>query len=74
MTAISERKTRLRARTSASVRGRELVVELTPHECIIREAGRRTGYAVPWRAVYETGARLKAIEQRAEKAARKRGM
>lgn len=68
MTRISERKSRMRAETSAHYRGTPLVLAIEPHECIIREKGRRTAFAVPWLAVYELGMKLAALEARRVKA------
>jgi len=68
MTRLAERKTRCVAETSALHRGRPLVVTLTSHEVWIREKGRRLLYAVPYSAIYETGAKLAAIEARRLKA------
>ncbi len=62
MTAISKRKTKLTAETSATFRGRELIVELTPYTCRIRQ-------------IYTIGAanaaKLKAAERKAARAGRK---
>lgn len=64
MTRIAERKTALRAETSAMSRGRALMISVEPHEVLIRQKGRRQAYAVPWLAVYETGQKLAALEAR----------
>lgn len=72
MTRISERKTKLRAETSARYRGRELMIVLEPHDILLREKGRRQAFAVPIVAVYELGMRLAAIEARRMKAERKK--
>lgn len=72
MTRISDRKTKLRGETNARYHGKPLVVILTAHECIIREKGRRTCYAVPYTAIYEAGAKLAALEARRLKAERRK--
>jgi hypothetical protein len=78
VTDLRQRKTRTRLKVSAweghGKRQRQLVIELRPDrpaELLIRETGRR-GYWVPFAAIYTTGARLKAEEDRkARESARK---
>ncbi len=74
MTRIAERKTRLRAETSAVVRQRPLIVELDAdgYGLTIRERGRRTGYAVSWTSIFVLGATQAANQRRAERAARQK--
>lgn len=72
MTRIAERKTKLRAETSARYRGRELMLSIEPHDIILREKGRRQAFAVPIIAVYELGMKLAAMEARRLKAERRR--
>jgi hypothetical protein len=67
VTRIQDRKTIVRAETSATYRHRALMVELTPHGVLIREKKRRAGYDVPWVAIYELGMRLDALEKRKTK-------
>lgn len=64
MTRVAERKTQMRAETSASYRGKPLMVSIEAHECLIRQKGLRQCYAVPWVAVFELGAHLAAEERR----------
>lgn len=59
--------------TNAFYRGRPLVIELGQFGLIIREKGRRSGYSVPFAAIYATGAKIAERERRAEKAAKKKG-
>ena len=68
MTRIAERKTKIRAETSARYRGVPLVISIEPHEIILREKGRRACFAVPIVAVYELGMKLAALELRRLKA------
>lgn len=72
VTTIATRKTRIKTKTSASYRGRALVVDLDPIGVTIRESGRRRGYWVPWLAVYQLGGKLEAREAVALKRKRKR--
>lgn len=71
MTRIADRKTKLRALTSATVRQRPLVVEFDPdgYGLTIRERGRRTGYPVSWTSIFVLGATQAANARRAEKSA-----
>lgn len=67
---LADRKTTMRAETSAHYRGRPLIVTFEAHEAVIREKGRRQRFTVPWLAVYELGMRLAAEERRRAKATR----
>jgi hypothetical protein len=60
VTALAKRKTKARLETSATVRGRALVVEAQPFMLSIRPKGKRIAYAVPWDAIYSLGAKLAA--------------
>lgn len=71
MTRVADRKTVMRAETSARYRGRPLMITVGAHEVHIREYKRVQGYSVPWVAVYELGMKLAAQEaRRAREAAR----
>jgi hypothetical protein len=48
------------AETSATYRGRALMVSIEPHQLVIREKGKRSSYEVPWLVIFELGARLEA--------------
>lgn len=48
--------------TSTLIHRRPLIVQLTAHEAVLREKGRRDRVTVPWEAVYQTGMKLRAIE------------
>ncbi len=52
MTTLSKRKTRLRFKTEAMIRGRQIVVEAEPHILRMREAGTRHNYELSWEAAY----------------------
>lgn len=52
MTDLAKRKTRLRFKTSAVIRGRNIIIEAEPHILKVREAGRRFTYELSWEAVY----------------------
>lgn len=69
---IADRKTRLEFETDSTVQGRALVVSVYPHYIEVRQKGKRTGFAVPWEAVYECGGKMAAAKDRAEKAAGRR--
>lgn len=68
MTALAKRKTRTRFETSASARGRLLIVEARPWTLLIRPKGKRINYEVPWDAIYSLGAKLAAKEASRDKA------
>ncbi len=75
MTALRDRKSTMRAITSAAIRGKLLVIEChpnRPHEIYIREARARHGYWVPYLAVFHMGAKIADREAREEKARRRR--
>ena len=73
MTKLADRKTKCQAETSARVQGRPLVVLLNGHDLYIRQARRRTAFAVPYVAIWELGCKLAALEKRREKAERRKG-
>ena len=52
MTELAKRKSRLRFKTAAMVRGRAIVVEAEPHIVKLRESGCRMSVEVSWEAVY----------------------
>lgn len=65
----------IRRRSGTVVRGRSLIIELRPGATdliVVRESGRRKGYAVPLGKVYELGARIEADENRRIRAAKKK--
>jgi len=72
MSNLAARKSRARFVTSALYRGRELAVELGTHSLFIRQKGRRSGYTVPYAAIFECGGKLAAMQARAEKKKGKR--
>ena len=53
--------------TRAAYRGRPLILEVHPHEVVIREKGRRLKVSVPILAVYDLGFKILARERRIEK-------
>jgi len=57
--------------TNAVVRGKRLVVELTPHTLLIRPKGARWAYEVDWDAVFMLGAKQQAERDRLN---RKKGL
>lgn len=70
MTALTRN---VRRETSATHKGRSLMIDAGCHGVTIRQKGRRNGYWVPWEAVFSCGAKLQVIAERREKAARKKG-
>jgi len=52
MTELSKRKTRLRFKTDAMIRGRRIIIEAHPLTLTIREEGRRAGYELDWESAY----------------------
>ena len=55
--------------TAAKVRGRALVATMTPFDVTLTEFGSRTGYRVPWAAIYDLGAKMQARERETERRA-----
>ena len=66
---IADRKTPLEFETDSTVQGRALVVSVYPHYIEVRQKGLRSGFAVPWEALYECGGKLAAAKAAAEKRA-----
>jgi hypothetical protein len=52
MTDLKTRKTCLRFKTEATIRGRQLIVEVEPHLFRMREAGRRHSFELSWEGAY----------------------
>lgn len=67
----------LRRETGISVRSggslRPLIVEAYAGYVVLRQKGRRKGYAVAWDAVFHLGAKQEARERAAEKKEKRRG-
>ncbi len=57
---IADRKTILKAETSAQYRGKPLIVILEAHNVVIYSKRGRELYRVPWLAVHELGMKLEA--------------
>ncbi len=55
-------------------RGKNLVVKMTPEGIYIKGARERwtTAYLVPWQMIYDLGGKLRAMQLRAEKKARRK--
>lgn len=62
----------VRRETSATVQGRELMVELSRHSLTVRQKGRRYSYCVPLEAIFSLGAKIARREQDAAKKAAKK--
>ena len=74
MTNLRSRKTTVKTTTEARVNRRSIVVELhpeRPHEIYIREARCRSGYWVPYLAIYHLGAKLAERERKELKRGRR---
>ncbi len=52
MTDLKTRKTRLRFKTEAMIRGRRIVIEVEPQLFRMREEGRRHSYELSWEGAY----------------------
>jgi hypothetical protein len=64
-----------RESNTRSSRGRSLMIEIRPGSIdlvILREKGRRKGYAVPLEKIFQLGARLEADENRKIKALKRK--
>lgn len=61
----------LRRETSASYRGRALMIDAGKYGVAIREKGKRNGYYAPWEAVFTMAAKLQAAQQRRERMAQR---
>ncbi len=57
----------IRRETSATVRGRAIMIEVSRLSITVRQKGKRTAYVVPLDAVYDLGAKLAARLARDEK-------
>ena len=67
------RKPIVRELDAVLVQGRALVVRVARDGVLVKRKGERwspTAYFVPWQSLYTTGARLRAIENMRERAAR----
>jgi hypothetical protein len=71
MTALARRKTRLRFETSDLVRGRAVMVDVTPYTATLRLKGQRKGLEISWAGIYWQAAKLEADRRRAERQARR---
>jgi hypothetical protein len=60
MTALSNRKTRLRFETSDSVKGRAVVVDVSPFTASVRLKGTRTAFEISWAGIYYQAAKVAA--------------
>ena len=68
------RRQSVRQLEAVSVQGRSLVVRVRRDGIEVKRKGERwnpTAYFIPWKSIYRTGARLRAIENARESAARK---
>jgi hypothetical protein len=68
------RKPIVRELDSVLVQGRTLVIRMRRDGVEVKRKGERwnpTAYFVPWQSLYTTGARLRAIENARERAARR---
>jgi hypothetical protein len=76
MTRLTARKTKLTFESADLVREqgrfREVVVEARPEYAILRLKGLRTGYSVPWSAIWSMAVKAQLARDRAEKKAGKR--
>lgn len=74
MTALNNRKTRLRFETSETVRGRAVMVDVSPYTATLRLKGKRTAYEISWSGIYWQAAKIAADKLReARKQRRKEG-
>ena len=67
MSKLSQRKRKAVFETDGAIRGRPLVVELTPPLAFIREKGRRARYEISWEGIYWLAIKAKADRDRREK-------
>lgn len=67
MSAIRDRKTKLKFETSATYQGRPIMGEADQFSVYLRLKGTRTRYEVPWEAAYILGAKLLDRQRRDEK-------
>jgi hypothetical protein len=76
MTAISQRKTVIRAETSATMRSagryRPIMIELTAYTVRLREKGRRQWFETSWEAVFWQAVKKKAEADMEERKAKRR--
>lgn len=76
MTALAQRRSRLRIETSETKRemgrNREILLEAHPFHADVRLKGLKTSYQISWLAVYDLAVRQAVEASRREKKARKR--
>ncbi|HEV3483595.1 MAG TPA: hypothetical protein VGR97_14850 [Candidatus Acidoferrales bacterium] len=71
MTALAERKTQLKFETSATVRGKRLVIEASPYLATIRQKyTRQRRYEVSWEGIFllAVKAQVDSKKRRADRA------
>lgn len=75
MTALTERKSRLRIETSDTCREsgayREVILEAHPFHAIVRLKGLRTSYEVSWSSIYSLAVKQAVDAERREKKAKR---
>lgn len=67
---LSKRKSKLQFETSANVRNRNIMVEVSPFGMRLRLKGTRTTYEVSWEGALWQGIKNEADRQRQEKKAK----
>jgi hypothetical protein len=76
VTALSDRKSRLRIETSDTRREcgtyREVIIEAHPYHATVRLKGLKTSYEISWASVYDLAVKQAVEAARREKKSRKR--
>lgn len=71
MTMLAQRKTKLRFETADTVRGRAVVVDVSPYTAIVRLKGTRTRYEISWAGIFWQAVKVKAEKDRVGRKARR---
>lgn len=69
MSRVQGRKKKLELETASIVQGRPVVVRVAPHFAVVRLKGTRTGFLIPWDAVYHAAAKIEMRTRKIRKAA-----
>jgi hypothetical protein len=61
---LRDRKTKNKFETSIIYRGKPLIVEADPYVAKVRQKGCKFEVSVPWDVIYESGMRLKYLQDK----------
>ena len=67
MSKVSQRKRKAIFETDGTIRGRPLILEVTPRLAIIREKGRRARCEISWEGIFWLAVKARVDRDRREK-------